>query len=105
MKLCLERNDIEMYLAHNEGTSIVAKRFTRICKKKIYKYLTLILKNVYFDKLDDRVNQCNITYHSTIKLQPVYVKWNTHIESSKEINKKKTPKFKVDDIDRIRISK
>ena len=39
---CLKDNDIEMYLIHNEGKSVVAERFIRTLKTKIYKYMTLI---------------------------------------------------------------
>ena len=42
-----------MYSTHNEGKSVVAERFIRTIKNKIYKYITSILKNVYIDKLDD----------------------------------------------------
>ena len=52
MKSWLEINDIEMYLTHNEGRSAIAKRFIRTLKNKIYKYMTLVSKNVYADKLD-----------------------------------------------------
>ena len=45
-----------MYLIHNQGKSVVAERFIRILKTKIYKYMTSISKNVYIDKLDDIVN-------------------------------------------------
>ena len=48
-----------MYLIHNEGKSVVAERFIRTLKNKIYKYMTSISKNVYIDKLDDIVNECN----------------------------------------------
>ena len=44
-----------MYSVHNEGKSVVAKRFIRILKSKIYKYMTSISKNVYIDTLDDIV--------------------------------------------------
>ena len=54
------------------------------------------------DKLDDIVNKYNNTYHNTIKLKLVDVKWNTYIHSSKESNNK-DPKFKVGNI--VRISK
>ena len=37
MKSWLEKNDIEMYSAHNEGKSVVAERFIRTIKNKIYK--------------------------------------------------------------------
>ena len=44
MKSLLEKNDIEMYSAHNEGKSVVAERFIRTLKSKIYKYMTPISK-------------------------------------------------------------
>ena len=56
MKSWLEKNDIEIYLAHNEGKSLVAEIFIRTLKTKIYKYMTSISKNVYIDKLDDTLN-------------------------------------------------
>ena len=102
VKPWLEKNEVEMCSTHNEGKSIVAERFIRTLKDKIYKYMTSISKNLYIDKLDDMVNKYNNTYHSTIKMKPVDVKFNTHIDSSKEINNK-YPKFKVADI--VRISK
>ena len=61
-----------------------------------------ISKYVYIDKLYNIVNKYNNTYHSTIKMNPVDLKPNTYIESSKEINYQ-VPKFKIGDI--VRISK
>ena len=54
----------------------------------------------YIDKVDDIVNEYSNTYHRTIKVKPVDVKWSTYIDSSKEINNK-DPKFKIGDIVRI----
>ena len=54
-KKWLKDNDIEMYLIHNEEQSVVAERFIKILKTKIYKYMTSASKNVYIDKLDDIV--------------------------------------------------
>ena len=102
MKSRVEKNDIEMYATHNEEKHVIAERFIRTLKNKIYKYMTSVLKNVHIDKLDDIFNKHNNKYHSTIKMKPVDVKSNTHIDSSKEINNKK-PKFKIGDI--VRISK
>ena len=102
MKSWIEKNEIEMYVTHNEGKSVAAERFIRTLKNKIYKYMTSISKNVYIDKLDDIVNKYNNTYHSTIKMKPVDVKPSTYIVSSKKINDK-NPKFKV--CDTVRISK
>ena len=83
-----------MYSTHNEGKSVVAERFIRTLKSKIYNYMTSISKNVYIDKLDDIVDEYNNTYHLTIKMKP--------INTSKETNNK-DPKFKVGD--RVRLSK
>ena len=41
---------------------------------------TSISKNVYIDKLNDIVNECNNTYHRTIKMKSVDVKDNTYID-------------------------
>ena len=46
-----------MYSVHNEGKSVVAERFIRTLKNKIYKYMALISTNRYTDKLDDIVNK------------------------------------------------
>ena len=73
-KKWLQDNDIEMYSIHNEGKSVVAERFIRTLKNKIYKYMTLISKNVYIDKLNDIVDEYNNTYHRTIKMTPIDVK-------------------------------
>ena len=91
-----------MYSTYNEGKSVVAERFIRTLKTKIYKYMTSVSKNVYIDKLDDIVNEYNNTYHRTIKMKPVDVKDNAYIEFSKKFNEKDS-KFKVGDL--IRISK
>ena len=52
-KKWLKNNDISMYSTYNEGKSVVAERFVRTLKNKIYKHMTAISKNVYFDVLDD----------------------------------------------------
>ena len=46
-----------MYLTYNERKSAVAERFIRTLKIKIYKYMTAVSKNVYFDLLDDVVDE------------------------------------------------
>ena len=101
-KKWLKYNDIEMYLIHNEGKSVVAERFIRTLKNKIYKYMAAISKNVYIDKLDDIVNGYNNSYHRTITIKPVDVNDNTYTDFEKEVNDK-DPKFKIGD--HVRISK
>ena len=49
----LKINNIEMYSTYNEGKSVVAERFIRTLKNKIFKHMTAISKNVDFDALDD----------------------------------------------------
>ena len=66
-KKWLKDNDIEMYSIHNEGKSVVAERFIRTLKTKIYKYMTLVSKNAYIDILDDIV--VSITIHIIEKLR------------------------------------
>ena len=73
-KKWLQDNDIVMYSTHNEGKSVVAERFIRTLKSKIYKHMTSISKNVYIDKLDDIVNEYNNAYHTTIKMKPLMLK-------------------------------
>ena len=63
-----------MYSTHKEGKSVVAERFIKTLKNKIYKYITAVSKNVYFDVLDDIINEYNNTYHKTIKMKPIDVK-------------------------------
>ena len=92
-----------MYSTHNEAKSVVAERFIRTIKNKIYKYMTSISKNVYIDRLDDIVNEYNNKYHGTIKMKPIDVKGNTYIDFSKEVVNDKDSKFKVGD--HVRISK
>ena len=91
-----------MYSTNNEEKSVVAERFIRMLKSKIYKYMTSISKNVYINKVDDIVDEYNNTYHTTIKIKPIDVKDNTYINTNKETNDK-DPKFKVGD--RVGISK
>ena len=101
-KKWLQDNDIVMYSTLNEGKSVVAERFIKTLKGKIYRYMTSISKNVYIDKLDNIVDEYNNTYHTTIKMKPTDVKDNTYLNVDKEINNK-DPKFKVGD--HVRISK
>ena len=100
-KKCLKDNDISMYSTYNEGKSVVAERFIRTLKNKIYKHMTAISKNVYFDVLDDIVDEYNNTYHKTIKMKPIDVKSDSFAEYNRiafnEESNEKDPKFKVGD--------
>ena len=89
-----------MYSAFNKGKYVVAKRFMRTLKSKIYKHMTSVSKNVCIDKLEDIVNEYNNTYERKIKMRPIEVINNTNFDSIKEGNDK-NPKFKVGDHARI----
>ena len=49
-----------MCSTHNERKSVAGERFIRTLKNKIFKHMTAVSKNVYFDVLDDVLNKyCN----------------------------------------------
>ena len=66
-KYFLKINNIEMYSTFNEGKSVVAERFIRTLKNKIFKHMTTISRNVYFDVLDDIANKYNSTFIELLK--------------------------------------
>ena len=101
LEKCLSDNDINMYSTYNEGKSVVAERFIRTLKNKLYKHMTATGKNVYYDVLDDVVNKYNNTKHSTIKMKPIDVKNNKRVYIDE--HNEKDSKFKVGD--RVRISR
>ena len=98
----VKKNDIERYSTHNEGKSVVAERFIRTIKNKIYKHMTSISKNVYINKLDDIVNEYNNTMHRTTMMKSIDVKDNMYIDFGKEVNDN-DPKFIVGN--NVKISK
>ena len=102
-KKWLSDNDIIMYSTYNEGKSVVAERFIRTLKSKLYKHMTAIGKNVYYDVLDDVVNKYNNTKHSTIKMKPIDVRDNNKKRVYIDEHNEKRSRFKVGD--RVRISK
>ena len=103
-KKWLSDNDIIMYLMHNEGKSVVAERFIRTLKNKLYKHMTATGKNLYYDVLDDVINKYKnetIKKKTTIKMKPIDVKNNkrVYIDEHNENNSR----FKLGD--RVKISK
>ena len=106
-----------MYSTYNEGKSVVAERFIRTLKDRVFKHMTAISKNVYFDVLDDIVNKYNNKTHVTLKMKPIEVTDDSYVKSNKDSmelysirlhsmelhSNKRDPKFKVGD--HVRISK
>ena len=74
-----------MYSIHNEGKPVVAERFIKTLKTKIYKYMTSVSKNVYIDELDDTVDEYNNTYHRTLNIKPADIKDNKYIDFKKNV--------------------
>ena len=82
-----------MYSTYNEGKSVVAERFIRTLKNTIYKHMTAISKNVYFDVLDvvgsfyerelQKTNQKEFRIEKVIKSKgnKLYVKWKGYNNS------------------------
>ena len=100
IKRFFEINSIEMYLTYNEGKSVVVERFIRTMKNKIFKHMTAVSKNVFFDLLDDIVNKYNHTVHKTIKMKPIEVTSNSYAENNEDSNESERKLG-----DRVRISK
>ena len=103
----LNENNIKLYSTNNsEIKSSVIERFNRTFKNMMYKKFTENNNTIFYNIIDDLVNEYNNKYHSTIKMSP--------IEGSKKINEnkikniynfKKTTKpgkFKIGD--RVRLS-
>ena len=103
----LNKNNIKLYSTNNsEIKSSVIERFNRTFKNMMYKKFTENNNTIFYNILDELVNNYNNKYHSTIKMSP--------IEGSKKINEnkikniynfektKKPGKFKIGD--RVRIS-
>ena len=103
----LNQNNIKLYSTNNfEIKSAVVERFNRTFKNMMYKKFTENNNTIFYNILDELVNNYNNKYHSTIKMTP--------IEGSKKINEKKLKniynfektkklgKFKIGD--RVRIS-
>ena len=99
LKVFLKENDIEMYSTFNEGKSVAAERFIKTLNNKIYKHMTYIGKNVYFNVLDDIVRKYNKTVHISVKMKPKDITNFKYVEESN----KKDPKYKIGD--NVKISK
>ena len=62
MQKWLDNNDILMYSTYNEGKSVIAERFIRTLKGKIYKKMTVRNSCPYLDYLEKLVDKYNNTF-------------------------------------------
>ena len=91
----LKINTIEMYSTYNGEKSVVAERFIRTLKNKIFKHMTVTSKNIYFDVLDVIVDKYDDTVRKTIKMKLTEVTGDYYAEYNEDPSNKKDPKFKV----------
>ena len=89
-----------MYSTYNERKSVVAERFIRTLKNKIFKHMAAVSKNIYFNTLDGVVNKYNNTVYGSIKMKPTDFTSDSYAEYNEDSNKK-DPKLKVGDHVRI----
>ena len=101
MKTFLDENNIEMYSTQNGGKPVIAERFIRTYKTKIFKYMTTISKNKYIDERQNIVKNCN---NKEIKNTApwLYVIEDLHSEtirgtfSEQELQKTQQKEFRID---------
>ena len=79
-KSLLNNNKIEMHSTYNKGKFVVAERFIRTLKNKIFKHMTAVSKNVYFNVLNDIVNEYNNTVCRTMKMKLTDVTSDSYAE-------------------------
>ena len=61
MQEWLDNNDILIYSTHNEGKSVIAERFIKTLKYKIYKRMTVNDSKSFFPYFNKLVDQYNNT--------------------------------------------
>ena len=79
-KRFLKISNTETYSTYNERKWVVDERFITTLKNKIFKLMTVVSKNVYFDVLGDIGNKYNNTVHRTIKMKPIEVTSDSYPE-------------------------
>ena len=92
MQELLDNDNLLMYLTHNEGKSVIAERFIKTLKVKIYKQMTANNSKSYFAYLNKLEDQYNFTYHHAITKIPINADYSVLTEKI-EANPK-VPKFK-----------
>ena len=73
-----------MYSTFSEEKSVIIERFIRTLKNKIFKHMTAFSKNIYFNVLNDIVNNYNNTVHRTIKVKPIDVTTDSYAEYNED---------------------
>ena len=72
---------------HNEGKPVIAERFLKTLKAKIYKKVTTIDSKSYLPYLNKLIDQYNNTYHHSINKKPIHADYSALTEKLKQIIK------------------
>ena len=81
----LNENNIKLYSTSNsEIKSSVIERFNRTFKNMMYKKFTENNNTIFYNIIDDLVNEYNNKYHSTIKMSPIEKKSFIHYRKNIE---------------------
>ena len=106
----LSRKNIKLYSTENEEKSSVAERFNRTIKQKMWKMFSANNNMIYFDKIDELLNNYNSSWHRSVRMSPIAASdiKNKHqvfanLYSDEIYKQVKKPKFRIGD--RVRISK
>ena len=94
-------NNILMRSAYNEGKTVIAERFIKTLKAKIYKKMTVDDSKSYLKYLNKIVDHNNNSYYHSIKKTPINADYSALTEKIER--NLQAPKFKVND--RVRITK
>ena len=70
----------KFFLIKKKKKIVVAERFIRTLKNKIFKHMKAVSKNVYFEVLEDIVDKYNNTVHRSIKVKPIDDKSESYVE-------------------------
>ena len=70
LKELLDKHNVTLYSTENEEKSSEVEKWNRTMKNKMWKMFTANNNTIYFDKLDNLVNEYNNTKHSSIKMTP-----------------------------------
>ena len=70
MKDLLSKNGIKLYTTENEEKSSVVERWNKTMKEQIFRMFSANNNTIYFDKLDELVDQYNHRFHSSIRMSP-----------------------------------
>ena len=106
----LKKNKIKLYHTENEEKSSIVERLNRTMKNRMWRMFSANNNTVYWDNLDELVDDYNNTIHSSVKMAPTEAskkeneeKFFAHLYGDLIYLKPKKPKFSIGD--KVRISK